>query len=90
MPAEYGVILHSEGCFPREKGNMRLRYYAGDLLVTFESVIFCEGSVSLGKDGDRGGDRTRDLLIKSQLLYRLSYTVGCLCRYRNVTKVGVK
>jgi hypothetical protein len=27
------------------------------------------------KAGDRGGIRTHDLLIKSQLLYRLSYAI---------------
>ena len=27
-------------------------------------------------DGERAGIRTRDLLIKSQLLYRLSYALG--------------
>ncbi len=35
--------------------------------------------------GERGGTRTHDLLIKSQLLYRLSYALcsewlGALCR----------
>ena len=28
------------------------------------------------KIGERGGARTRDLLIKSQLLYRLSYALA--------------
>lgn len=27
------------------------------------------------KDGDLGGNRTRDNLIKSQVLYRLSYQI---------------
>ena len=30
------------------------------------------------KDGERGGDRTRDHLIKSQVLYRLSYPLVLL------------
>ena len=29
-------------------------------------------------NGDRAGVRTLDLLIKSQLLYQLSYAVPCL------------
>ena len=50
--------------------------FRGDLLVTFEKMFFVGGAVSLVNTGDRGGDRTRDLLIKSQLLYQLSYTVS--------------
>ena len=30
----------------------------------------------IGGSGDRAGDRTLDLLIKSQLLYQLSYAVS--------------
>ncbi len=36
-------------------------------------VIRCK----MKKTGDRAGIRTRDLLIKSQLLYRLSYAIIC-------------
>ncbi len=28
------------------------------------------------RNGERAGDRTRDLLIKSQMLYQLSYALG--------------
>jgi hypothetical protein len=45
---------------------------------SFQFLLFLILSLlmRLGGDGERGGTRTLDLLIKSQLLYRLSYALA--------------
>ena len=41
-----------------------------------------------GWDGERGGTRTHDLLIKSQLLYRLSYALFVLSMRSKIVSGG--
>ena len=51
------------------------------IIVNLACIVMLENArkslISLMEIGERAGIRTLDLLIKSQLLYRLSYALPC-------------
>ena len=71
---------HAAGCL--FDAFFHLVYFIGDLsaapnVAPFSSTFYqIKSTNTLILFGERAGTRTRDLLIKSQLLYRLSYALA--------------